>query len=695
MVRKAFKNGAWRLWSIKRLRKLASLLGQHHGSTIPVVVKQQLIKRSNTLKMLAAWKCRFCWVQVEGHLTHCKGCSRHWRQADQASNPRAASRKAKRSQSVRRSQRRESNSKDVENSEKTEDHREEMVTDKLPWVVNSPQTRATVETSGPESKEAAITEPQMPSTPSEEPDVNQVQHLRALKVEVMQAWGSLPQEMEVKAGVRREGQGPCPDTRPFEQVGKNFKAAQRNRHQTYCDGRELADFLPKGPAEVRAAPNHVSSEQARTGQIIHGKIPRIANGQARDSASIASADTASDAGTTSNWKPYGGCWGRHVGSDGTGCTAVSGRDGTDVSDPPSVRGHGWNPGNLRGSSGTTRCFKAGKEGCAQAIQQVCDYVSFKSGQPSSQAEGGREGQNQSYYVKLVDEVQIQEDDSIQSLLNHGPNLGRRGIVTFCDHAEIREFDPEEITSQVLDDFQTKTMSSGKPRQPYSEEECSKWSEAPCPCDLWCADLHWANSPGGADGFNMQESISEFLAELDRGPEHQKEDIDLDSEDVFFMQAHHQTSTDRINLQALLNVAPVSGTFLVTIWAVEFGMGSPHSTTVRLHRGQENTWIRSILHSRPHVFPGGDLQDSQNPQVVVVVDPQPTPSPSELVSNSHGELNLHVIVDTFSHNSVPILLDRVRQGRWVDRKPYAMRVRTVADMFDRVGWGQDLQNEPPK
>ena len=198
-VRKAFKSGAWKAWSIKRLKKLANPLRLHHGSAVPVKIKQQLNRRSNSPTMLAAWKCRFCWVQVEGHLTHCKGCNRHWRQADHASNPRAASRKTRRSQSVRRPTKREVNSKDAENSEKNKEKEDEMVfTSKLPWVVNSPQTRvALVEDSVTEEKEAAApTEPQMPSPPTiEEPDVNQVlQHLKALK----QALGSLPQEMEIK-----------------------------------------------------------------------------------------------------------------------------------------------------------------------------------------------------------------------------------------------------------------------------------------------------------------------------------------------------------------------------------------------------------------------------------------------------------------------------------------------------------------
>ena len=327
------------------------------------------------------------------------------------------------------------------------------------------------------------------------------------------------------AGVRRQGQGSCLDSWAFEQIGKDLKAAQRNRHQTYCDGRELASLFQKGPAEVRAASNHVSSEQARTGQILHGKDPRVANGQARDSASIASADAASVIGPTSTGRPSGGCRSCHDGSDGAGCTAVTGGDGTDVSQSSSVRGYGWNPGDLRGSSGSTRCTKVtAKEGCAQAIQQSSDHFPLKSRQPASQAEGRRqgEGQIQSYYVKLVDEVKIQEDDTIQSMLNQGPNLGRCGIVTFCDQVEVREFDPEEITSQVSGEFQTKTIFYDKPRQASSEVECSKWSEAPCPCNLWCADLHWATSSGCVDGFDMQGSISTFLAELDRGPEYEQE-----------------------------------------------------------------------------------------------------------------------------------------------------------------------------
>ena len=71
-----------------------------------------------------------------------------------------------------------------------------------------------------------------------------------------------------------------------------------------------------------------------------------------------------------------------------------------------------------------------------------------------------------------------------------------------------------------------------------------------------------------------------------------------------------------------------------------------------------------------------------------MDPQPSSS-TDQASLSSGSFNLHVIVDTFSHNCVPVLLDRVREGQWVDRKPYAMRVNTVADIFHRLGWRQDL------
>ena len=134
----------------------------------------------------------------KGHLTHCKGCNRHWRQADYASNPRTASRKPKRSQSAKRHGRQETNSKDAENKKKSEGEEETVFTNKLPWVVSSPQPKApSVEAAASQVQETPpTTESQMPSSPViEEPDVNQVlQHLRALK----QAWGSLPSEMEVR-----------------------------------------------------------------------------------------------------------------------------------------------------------------------------------------------------------------------------------------------------------------------------------------------------------------------------------------------------------------------------------------------------------------------------------------------------------------------------------------------------------------
>lgn len=72
-----------------------------------------------------------------------------------------------------------------------------VFTSRLPWVVNSPQTRVTtVELPAAEATEtAASTEPQMPASPNVEEDINQVlQHLRGLK----QALGSRPRELEEK-----------------------------------------------------------------------------------------------------------------------------------------------------------------------------------------------------------------------------------------------------------------------------------------------------------------------------------------------------------------------------------------------------------------------------------------------------------------------------------------------------------------
>lgn len=128
--------------------------------------------------------------------SHCSSCNRHWKQAQLK---RSKSRSASTKKDHRKEDRKNTNSKEVEGQESNTGKDEDVVfTTKLPWVVNSPQTRVTtVETNAAESKEeAAEVDPQMPSTPSvEEPDAGQVlQHLRALK----KAWGSLPQDLEIK-----------------------------------------------------------------------------------------------------------------------------------------------------------------------------------------------------------------------------------------------------------------------------------------------------------------------------------------------------------------------------------------------------------------------------------------------------------------------------------------------------------------
>lgn len=290
---------------------------------------------------------------------------------------------------------------------------------------------------------------------------------------------------------------------------------------------------------------------------------------------------------------------------------------------------------------------------------------------------------------LNDEEEIAYKDSVQSLLNVGPNFANSGIVTFCDQVEIREFIPEEnISDKTQNNDNEDDMWS---RDPLSKGFCLGWSNAPCQYDRWCAELCQAASLEDVDQ-DSSLGMSTIFDELLKGPSFDSHlDIEVETDYSSLMQAHHQTSLDKVNLQALNSVAPPSGSFLVTIWAVEYGMGSPSSSTIRLNRGQENTWAASILDAKPQVFRGGSITDSKPPQIVLV-DPQPTPSPTELVSDFHGTFHLHVIVDTFSHNCVPVLLDRVREGRWIDRKAYAIRVQTVADIFDRVGWRQDLQNE---
>ena len=659
MLRKAFKTGAWKLWSVKRLQKLGSLLQSHHGSSIPKYVKQKLTQRANTLTMLNAWKCRFCWVQVEGHLTHCKGCNRHWRQADYVSNPKTANGRATRSQSKRRHSRQESNSKDVENPEKNKSKEEEMVfTSKLPWVVNSPQTRVTtVEIPAAEATEtAASTEPQMPASPNVEEDINQVlQHLRGLK----QALGSLPRELEEKL--------------------QTYEERIKDRALTHGHLNRLGKITKqlKGIATRLTAMDEgwISFSKRVKDKYEHHKVlyHQSTSCKGADPAGIPPALSGCLAQSASCSTSHG-CSGRCVQRNNGGGPNDSRGNGSHVSIEYPTRSNGWDGGDLRGWSEGYRSTKAvSKERCTQAIQS-CGSTFSEQGCPTAfETEGSRQGEEQgwkSYYTELNDIGIDGHDDSLETLLQNGPDCIQNGIVTFCDQVEIQEYVPDDT-----DPSESRSDMGGIDiGDQLSEGVCSMCSDAPCQFDRWCAKLHSA-------------APSEFLDHEDELQWDENFDREFDVDTHSLMQAHHFTSNDRVNLRALVEAAPTVGEFLVTIWAIEFGMGSSTSATIRLHRDQEDTWVSSILASKPPVFRGGTIADKKEPQIIVV-DPQPS-SPTDRASPSSGTVNLHVIVDTFSHNCVPVLLDRVREGQWVDRKPYAMRVNTVADIFHRVGWRQDL------
>ena len=254
----------------------------------------------------------------------------------------------------------------------------------------------------------------------------------------------------------------------------------------------------------------------------------------------------------------------------------------------------------------------------------------------------------------------------------GPNFGNNGIVTFCDQVQVREFCIDHDAGSKTPGNERHSSMDLSCLPPVAD--CSAWSEAPCPSDRWCADLHGAFASGAFavfDGQGQAAKVADLSAPLDCGGDEDvggeeseasadvecgdclhdgpSFDCDFETESFSLLQAHHLTSGNRLNLQALDHVAPSSGEFLVTVRAVEFGMGSSTSTTIRLHRGQEATWTSSILLSKPLVFRGGSISDKKAPQIVVV-DPQPMPTPLEISSNPQGVVNIHVIVDTFSHTS---------------------------------------------
>ena len=494
--------------------------------------------------------------------------------------------------------------------------------------------------------------------------------------------------------IRGEDQRSCSHARALEQIGKNQQAAQGDRHPTDCNGRGMDFLFQACQRQVRAAQVVVPSVPRRTTESIYREESGASSCKGADSAGFLPALSRCLAQSATGGTSHG-CSGRSVQRNNGGRPNDSRTNGSHVSIEYPTRSNGWDGwdgGDLRWWSKGYRSIKAvSKERCTQAIQSWGSTFSEQGCPTALEAEGNRKGEEQkSYYTELNDIGIGCHDDSLEALLQNGPEYIQNGIVTFCDQVEIREFVPEVSISGVIhnNDGEDDAWSN----DPLSEGFCPGWSNAPCLHDLWCAELYRAASSEDVDQDSCLGMFADIFDELLTGPNFDSHtDIEMEADYSSLMQAHHQTSLDKVNLQALTNAAPPSGSFLVTIWAVEYGMGSPSSSTIRLNRGQENTWVASILGAKPQVFRGGSITDSKPPQIVLV-DPQPTPSPTELVSDFHGKLNLHVIVDTFSHNCVPVLLDRVREGRWIDRKAYAMRVQTVADIFDRVGWRQDLQNE---
>ena len=77
------------------------------------------------------------------------------------------------------------------------------------------------------------------------------------------------------------------------------------------------------------------------------------------------------------------------------------------------------------------------------------------------------------------------DDSLEALLQNGPDYIQNGIVTFCDQVEIQEYvtddtDPSESRSD---------MGGIDIGDQLSEGVCSMRGDAPCQFDRWCAKLH--------------------------------------------------------------------------------------------------------------------------------------------------------------------------------------------------------------
>ena len=198
-VRAAFKCNIWKLWSYTKFRKAARFLEAHHGSQIPLRVRQTILGKKAFLMASNSWTCRFCAVQMTLIVAHCSICNRHWKQAQQSTASRSKSRRSRKAKESNNTTERNSKSA-VGDSDKTRTEDKNIFGDQHPWVMSSPQPRTMASGSGQtvveSTHESALPIPPQ-IKPSDPPEMNQesvLTHLRGLK----KAMGTLREALEVQ-----------------------------------------------------------------------------------------------------------------------------------------------------------------------------------------------------------------------------------------------------------------------------------------------------------------------------------------------------------------------------------------------------------------------------------------------------------------------------------------------------------------
>ena len=198
VIRKAFHTGLWTKWSTKRILRAVQILSFHHGSQVPDHILRQISIHSARMETSAQWMCRFCTIRQPVTNTHCKSCSRHWKQAQVVSQSRSKSRKAKK-KSQGTSQPQDNSKNDGKEARDSGGGKNgELFDGNHPWVVSSPQARtmipsASAEATAEDTEKLPIPpEPKQPNALEAANPEDVLTHLRGIK----KAFGVLPEALE-------------------------------------------------------------------------------------------------------------------------------------------------------------------------------------------------------------------------------------------------------------------------------------------------------------------------------------------------------------------------------------------------------------------------------------------------------------------------------------------------------------------